>query len=333
MKWGPSDWARLGDVIRKSRERQGYSRKRLSEMSGVSEKSIQLIEEGRVPTRWPKSVDALVGALDWHPGTEKRVLDGLDLDGPFFDNSSTPAGGAGREGDVVVAAPDYRLLDSREIELVQSGHLAQDIFMRQAKRYRKLQGISLEDLAKRLAGKEPVLENEDIRRLENGTRLLRMAEAKAIAFALGTTVDWLLGSGFSHDAPEEMKWPPNDEELQAEAKAVERRLGEIGMQVNAAAGQFAQAMEREEMARQQTTMARAMLQQATSQQREMERHYQYLIGRIDSIRAAKGDELIMQLHPVYEGDEEGDYEKPPPRPAHTPSSSYKAGAQYPGSKA
>lgn len=94
MKWSPEDWARLGALIRKSREQQGYSRKRLSEMSGVSEKSIQLIEEGRVPTRWPKSLDTLEEALGWGSGWMARVLDGHDPQSALLDNSSTPAGGA-----------------------------------------------------------------------------------------------------------------------------------------------------------------------------------------------------------------------------------------------
>lgn len=105
MKWKPEDWARLGEVIRKSREQQGYSRKRLAEMSGVSEKSIQLAEEGRVPTRWPKSIDALVAALEWVPGTDKRVLDGYDPESELTDNTSTPAGGAAYGPDLVVQTP------------------------------------------------------------------------------------------------------------------------------------------------------------------------------------------------------------------------------------
>lgn len=76
MQWSPEDWARLGANIRGSREAQGYSRRALAEASGVSEKSIQIIEEGRVPTRWPKSLNAIEAALDWVPGTMKHILDG-----------------------------------------------------------------------------------------------------------------------------------------------------------------------------------------------------------------------------------------------------------------
>ncbi|MDX3507333.1 helix-turn-helix transcriptional regulator [Streptomyces caniscabiei] len=329
----PEVWVHLGSRIRAERERQGMSRKVLAERAQVSPGSVQSAEKGLVPKgRWPQTLSAIENALGWAPGSMRSVLNGgeIEYQPSLFDNSTIPAGGANYEAEVTV--PDYGRLGSHEIELVQSGHLAQDVFMRQAKRYRKLQGLSIEQIAEKLAGREPILEDKDIRRLEEGTRLLRVAEAKAIAFALDTTVDWLLGSGFDSDVPDEMKWPPNDEELQAEAKAVERRMGEVGAQVVAARAQYASARQREEEARQQSQMALAMYQQASAHQREMERHYQYLLGRIDSIRAAKGDELIIQMHPVYEDDEEAGG-KPSMRPAHTPSSSHKAGAQYPGSKA
>ncbi|MDX2552786.1 hypothetical protein [Streptomyces stelliscabiei] len=319
MKWGPEDWARLGVRVRESREAQGYSRKRLSEMAGLSEKSIQLTEEGRVPTRWPKSLHVLEDALGWKVGRMVEILDGLDVRAESVDTATVDAGGADHGADVVFAESDgtthvyeakrtrpasATLQSARDIELTQSGHLAQDIFMRQAKRYRKLNGVSAEDLVKVIAEAGGELSLQDLLRLEDGTRLLRMAEAQVIARALDTTVEWLLGSGFSGDAPEEMMWPPDDAELQAEAKAVERRMADIGAQLNMAAGQAARAREREAEARHESEMAMAMLQQVSAHQRELERHYQYLLGRIDSLRAAKGDELIVQMHPVYEDDSE-----------------------------
>ncbi|MFF9625411.1 multiprotein-bridging factor 1 family protein [Streptomyces griseosporeus] len=106
MKWRPEDWARLGEVIRKSRDRQGYSRKRLSEMSGISEKSIQLTEEGRVPTRWPKTVDALAAALEWKPGLVKKVLDGYDPEVELTDTSSSSSERAGYDYDALFAVPN-----------------------------------------------------------------------------------------------------------------------------------------------------------------------------------------------------------------------------------
>ncbi|MFI8297321.1 multiprotein-bridging factor 1 family protein [Streptomyces nigra] len=316
MKWSPEDWARLGAQIRKAREAQGLSRRKLAEISGVSEKSIQLTEEGRVPTRWPKSLKALEAMLGWANGDVEAVLDGGELN-PLNPTDVIRAGQFGgytrheyfdlARHDLAKAAPTYPgygAPSSRDVELVHSGHLAQDVFMRQAARYRKLRGVSVKELARKLAGQEPILDEDDLKRLENGTRLLRMAEASAIAAALETTVDWLLGSGFSPDAPEEMRWPPNDKELEAEANAVMRRMGDVGGQLVAARQQARAAHEREVQARQEAQMAMAMVQSIEAQQAEMHSHYQYILGRIDSIRAARGEETAIQIVPVFEEDGE-----------------------------
>lgn len=378
MKWSPEDWARLGSQIRRSREERGLSRKKLSELSGISEKSIQLTEEGRVPTRWPKSLHVLEDALGWAPGSVLDVLDGIGVpyvaltspasrrqlgDGTadYFDlarhgkSEAEDESSGSVEGDLKVGIPSlhgggrgagagsvtstaHPQVGFRDVELIQSGNLAQDTFVRQMKRYRKLKGISLERVAQvvgDLQGVAPpggALGVNELERLENGTRLLKGAEAELISAALDTTVGWLLGSAFRSDVPDEMKVPPTDGELQAEAKALERRMADLGMRVNMAHGQYAEAKEREEAARQQAHLAQAILNQAVAEQRDMERQYQYLLGRIDSLRAAKGEELIMQVHPVYEHDEERSGEKPQQRPAHTASGD-KAGVRYPGSKA
>jgi len=304
----PEAWAKLGRTIREHREEAGFSRRALAEKAGVSEKSIQVAEEGRVPRgRMPQSLSRIEEALGWFPGSSISILKNQSWGrGTIREVDVRLEEEAAEEAPKTTVEQDTPpgLTAPGDIELTQSGHLAQDVFMRQAKRYRKLQDVSLEELAKRIAELGSDLPVDDLKRLENGTRLLRMAEATAIAAALGSTVDWLLGSGFSSDAPEDMKWPPNDEELQAEAKAVERRMADVGAQVNSSYAQYQHAREREVQARQQTEMALLMLQQVTAQQREMERHYQYLLGRIDSIRAAKGGETVVQFVPVYE-DEEG----------------------------
>lgn len=327
MKWSPEAWARLGAVIRKSREERGLSRKKLSELSGVSEKSIQLTEEGRVPTRWPKSLHALEDALGWAPGSVMDVLDGGEAS---YRAVSASVGqlGAASPGWFELARHDqqeeerarrastftetstrtkaalsrYGFASQRDIELTQSGHLAQDVFLRQAKRYRKLRGVSVEELVKRAGDLGSELSAEGIRHLEDGKRLLRVTEATAIANALETTVEWLLGSGFSDEAPEEMRWPPNDKELEAEANAVMRRIAEASAQLNAARQQAEVATQREASARAEADMAMAMVQSLAAQQREMEKNYQYLLGRIDSIRAARGEETAIQLYPLYEED-------------------------------
>ncbi|WP_030333751.1 helix-turn-helix domain-containing protein [Streptomyces sp. NRRL B-1381] len=74
---GPEAWARLGQKIREAREAQGFSRKNLSEIAGVSEKSIQVAEEGRTPrARWPQSLSLIEAGLGWTRGSMQHVLDG-----------------------------------------------------------------------------------------------------------------------------------------------------------------------------------------------------------------------------------------------------------------
>lgn len=224
----------------------------------------------------------------------------------LFPEMDSPVGASKSFGTSSAIAP----VGFRDVELMQSGYLAQDAFVRQAKRYRKLKEISIEQVAQRiveLQGFAPPggsLGVAELERVENGTRLLKGAEAELIARALGVTVEWLLGSSFSSNAPEEMKAPPTDAELQAEAKAIERRMADAGTRLNAAHGQYSEAKEREERARTEAQWAQAVLQNAATEQRELERHYQYLLGRIDSLRAAKGEELIIQVHPVYEDDDD-----------------------------
>ncbi|WP_405549500.1 hypothetical protein OG215_25105 [Streptomyces globisporus] len=76
-KRGPEAWTRLGTKIRESREAQGFSRKTLSRISGVSEKSIQVAEEGREPrARWPQSLSLIEAGLGWARGSMEHVLDG-----------------------------------------------------------------------------------------------------------------------------------------------------------------------------------------------------------------------------------------------------------------
>lgn len=73
----PEAWARLGAKIREQREALGMSRRMLSEHAGVSEKSIQVAEEGRTPrARWPQSLRLIETALEWAPGSMLQILEG-----------------------------------------------------------------------------------------------------------------------------------------------------------------------------------------------------------------------------------------------------------------
>lgn len=309
----PEAWARLGVKIREQREKLGMSRRQLSEVAGVSEKAIQVAEDGRTPrARWPQSLQLIESALCWAPGSMRRILEGgeprlaqvpfeADEGGPRMQGWQLP------EASGPIDAPG-KPVGFRDLELMQSGYLAQDAFVRQVKRYRKLKGISIEQVAQGVSevqGSAPpggALGVAELKRVEAGTRLLKGAEGEAIAHALGTTVEWLLGSSFSSGAPQELKDPPTGEELQAEATAMLQRISEIGVRVNAARGQYAQAKEREAEARRQADWARAIFENASTEQHQLDRQYQYLLGRIDSLRAAKGEELVMQVHPVYEDD-------------------------------
>lgn len=303
----PEAWARLGKRIREYREKAGYSRRALAEKAGVSEKSIQVAEEGRVPRgRMPQSLNRIEVALEWLPGTWISILNGsssiVTVERQEVDVQLEPEGAYTTPVVPTTPAAPSAPLNARDVELTQSGHLAQDIFMRQARRYRKLREMTLDDLAEKAQMLGSTLSGDDLKRLEDGTRLLRMNEAQTLAQALDTSVDWLLGSGFSDDSPEEMRWPPDAEELQAEANAVLRRLGDMGGQVFAAQQQHARARVREEEARRQAEMAMSMLHSAMAQEQEMHRHYQYLLGRIDSIRAARGESTTVQFEPVYDGE-------------------------------
>ncbi|MEV6803176.1 helix-turn-helix transcriptional regulator [Streptomyces sp. NPDC051132] len=308
----PEAWLRLGRTIREHREAAGLSRRALAEIAGVSEKSIQVTEEGRVPRgRMPQSLPAIERALGWMPGSHLNILNNeawLRIapaeDEDVASERSAPKGAA-KVGAVRNGGAQHVLFSSRDRdpELTESGHLAQDVFLRQSKRYRKLQGISLEQLAEKVTGLGVNLSAEDLHGLESGTRFLGALEAKAIASALGVTVEWLLVSGFSDDAPDEMKFPPTAEELEAEAKAIQRRMGDVGAQILSAQHALAVAREREEAARRESNLAMSMLQSAMAAEREMERHYQYLLGRMDSLRAAAGEQTAIEFHPVYEEDE------------------------------
>ncbi|QFZ75067.1 helix-turn-helix domain-containing protein [Streptomyces fagopyri] len=110
----PEAWARLGSKIREQREALGWSRRQLSEEAGVSEKSIQVAEEGRTPrARFPQSLRLIESALRWDQGSMQQILEGgeslplLDLfsltepddsgQSKFFPEVDSPSLGEGGE--------------------------------------------------------------------------------------------------------------------------------------------------------------------------------------------------------------------------------------------
>lgn len=71
----PKAWARLGSELRKRREAAGLSRRALAEKAGVSEKAIQVAEEGRVPSaRWPQSIGPISRALGWSADAASQIV-------------------------------------------------------------------------------------------------------------------------------------------------------------------------------------------------------------------------------------------------------------------
>lgn len=70
-------WARLGGALRESRERQGLTQGELAERAGVSKKSIQDLEAGKVPrSRMPYTLAPLAKELGWPAGAVDSVLAG-----------------------------------------------------------------------------------------------------------------------------------------------------------------------------------------------------------------------------------------------------------------
>lgn len=319
MRFSPDDWARLGRLVRDAREAKGWSRRHMAEASGVSEKSIQITEEGRVPTRWPGSLASIESALGWRVGTARWVLEGNDpndrpppkpLPPALADSVRRVRSGAReqvhamRENAIreqaqldlepILEQPEIPgLLSARRLELTESGRMAQDTFVRQVKRHRNVQGLSPGDLAERISQIGGDLQESDIVHMENGTRVIRSKEALLLAQALGLTVEEVLMSAIRHaGGGADLSAPPDEEELAAQAKAVQQRLFEVAEQVSAAAQAMHHAQLRAEEAREAATMARMYFDQVRADQSSLEREYHYMLGRIDTLRAARGEQVV-----------------------------------------
>ncbi|MFD9211625.1 hypothetical protein ACFVY9_00615 [Streptomyces sp. NPDC059544] len=149
--WLPEDWARLGSAIRLSREAQGFSRRALSDLSGVSEKSIQLTEEGRVPGRWPSSLPKIEAALGWAAGSTQAVLDGREpVPAEVVRRDEESTGGR----DVGGSWPE------RLVAVIAKG----------VKQHREARGMSVQQLADACAGLGMPISQAEITSLEDGGR-------------------------------------------------------------------------------------------------------------------------------------------------------------------
>ncbi|WP_432008886.1 helix-turn-helix domain-containing protein [Streptomyces bacillaris] len=115
----PDAWARLGRKIREAREAQGASRRVFSNRVGVSEKSIQVAEEGRTPrARWPQSLTLIEAGLGWTKGSMLHVLDGGE---PTLLHGLGAAADSQRESELVgrrEAAPSESLIPQEILEVL-----------------------------------------------------------------------------------------------------------------------------------------------------------------------------------------------------------------------
>lgn len=336
--WSPEDWARLGDAIRKSRGEQGLSRKKLSELSGISEKSIQITEEGRVPTRWPKSLDALEVALGWVPGLMMKILDGVDpseIEREGIQGTARPpAGGSEPRGAVTSpglfpASAELRegsALPPRVDELgvsraagrafapaalesagrfsvrdsaLTSRTFALDLFVQQMRRYRLMQDVSRQELAARAIalGGAAYLDERHLGELESGEMPIKGTDAEVLARALGTSVNWLAESRFRRGAPEELRAPLDEEEMEVEARMLESRLEEAETRLQMVLRLEAEAKDRADRAKEELEYARRMEARAAAERAAVTEETQYIRGRLDMFRATWSERFQPSLFP------------------------------------
>lgn len=98
MTQDPDTWSRLGGALRESRERQGLTQDELAVKAGVSTKSVQDAEAGKVPkSRMPYTLAPIAKALGWPAGAVDSMLAGGEPPGGWQDV------GVGIEGDEVEA--------------------------------------------------------------------------------------------------------------------------------------------------------------------------------------------------------------------------------------
>lgn len=71
------DWTRLAGAIREAREAAGLSQVALAERAGISEGSVQNLEDAsRRPSRIPPSLAKVEKALNWATGSAIAILQG-----------------------------------------------------------------------------------------------------------------------------------------------------------------------------------------------------------------------------------------------------------------
>lgn len=75
----PEAWARLGRALRDARAQRGWTQQDLANHAGVSRRSVQDAEGGKVPKgRMPQSIPRIAATLGWSTGAIDAVLAGED---------------------------------------------------------------------------------------------------------------------------------------------------------------------------------------------------------------------------------------------------------------
>lgn len=81
-------WARFGRALREARLREGLTQEQLAGEAGVSTKSVQDAEGGKVPkARMPYTLTAIAKTLGWPVGSVDAVLGGAPPPGGWQDVS------------------------------------------------------------------------------------------------------------------------------------------------------------------------------------------------------------------------------------------------------
>lgn len=69
-------WERLADHIRAELKRRGWNQSDLATAAGIGEKTVNTILSGKSRTRVPDTMPAIEIALEWEPGTGRRIING-----------------------------------------------------------------------------------------------------------------------------------------------------------------------------------------------------------------------------------------------------------------
>lgn len=159
-------------------------------------------------------------------------------------------------------------------ELVQAGHMAEDVFVRQMKRRRTALDLSQAQLANRIAELGGNLYQQTIAKIESGQRAVRLQEADLIAQALRSTVSEMLALsiGDPESSPETM----DIDELITQVKALQRRRDEYTERVHQAREEEARALDAVQVATQQAAVASMEARRVAAHLSEVESELNHL---------------------------------------------------------